>query len=129
MEQSRFKKFNCNKAEVACAIAVFPILEIGSLESAKIVAEFSKEYCEVEYFLASPLTCDVKGYKDSESIYVDRYHVLPHGDCVDFDPNFLDKIYDKKFNHFVTVYSCMFQCIMLACYTSSQVFKKIIKSY
>ncbi|OWY64331.1 hypothetical protein B7486_47820 [cyanobacterium TDX16] len=66
------KGFNCNKAKVTCDMPVFPILEIGSLESAKIVAEISKEYYEVEYFLASPLTCDVKGYKDSESIYVDR---------------------------------------------------------
>ncbi len=30
--------FNCNKAEVTCAIAVFPVLEIGSLESVKIIA-------------------------------------------------------------------------------------------
>lgn len=112
--------FNCNKAEVTCAIAVFPVLEIGSIESAKIIVEISKEYYRIEYFLASPLTCDVKGYKDSESIYVDRYNVLPHGYRIDFNPN----VYNKESRYIVAVCSCMFQCLILLCYVSIKFFKK-----
>ena len=88
--------FNCNKAEVTCAIPVFPVLEIGSLELAKIIAEISKEYYGIEYFLASSLTCDVKGYKDSESIYVYRHKILPHSYPVDFNPNFYDTINNNR---------------------------------
>lgn len=76
---------NCVEVEIDCHIHIFPLLEIGSFESAKVIAETSIEYYGIKYFLASPLTCDIKGYKDSENIYTDRYSVLPHGSCVDFD--------------------------------------------
>lgn len=78
-------EFYCIKAETTCPITVFPILEIGSLKSAEVIAKVSVEYYNAEYFLASPLTCSIKGYKVEENIFTDRYPILPHGSIVDFD--------------------------------------------
>lgn len=77
--------FYCIKAETTCPIAAFPILEIGSLKSAEIIAKVSIEYYDAEYFLASPLTCSIECFKLKEYIVTDRYSILPHGSSVDFD--------------------------------------------
>lgn len=77
--------FNCVKAETSCPIDIFPILEIGSLESAKLIAEISFEFSEVKYFFASPLTCNPNNYQETENIYTDRYGVIPLGYRIGFD--------------------------------------------
>lgn len=74
---------NCVKTETSCPIDVFPILEIGSLESAKLIAEISFEFSEVKYFLASPLTCNLNNYKETENIYTNRYGIIPLGSRIE----------------------------------------------